>query len=181
VSAPLFDLGDGVEVRVLEAGDADEVFALVDRERARLREWMPWVDGTESAEDTREFIEQSRRAEHDRDGLGLFVDGRYAGGIGLRVDVLQRNGELGYWIGSAWEGRGVVTRACEALIRYAFGDLALHRVSINVAPANARSRAIPERLGFTEEAVLRQAGRTDAQGFVDLVVYGLLEDEWASR
>jgi ribosomal-protein-serine acetyltransferase len=181
VSEPLFDLGDGLEVRVLEADDAHEVFALVDRERARLREWMPWVDGTESPDDTREFIEQSRRAEHDHDGLGLFVDGGYVGGIGLRVDVLQRNGEVGYWIAAAWEGRGVVTRACEALIRYAFGDLALHRVSISVAPANARSRAIPERLGFTEEAVLRQAGRTDAQGFVDLIVYGLLEDEWASR
>lgn len=180
MSAPLFDLGGGAEVRVLEADDAAEVFALVDRERSRLREWMPWVDGTRSAEDSRAFIEQSRLAEHDRDGLGLFVDGRYAGGIGLRVDVLQRNGEVGYWIGSAWEGRGVVTRACRALLRYAFGDLSLHRVSINVAPANVRSRAIPERLGFTAEAVLREAGRTDAQGFVDLVVYGLLEDEWAS-
>jgi ribosomal-protein-serine acetyltransferase len=181
VSTPLFDLGDGAEIRVLEADDAAEVFALVDSERSRLREWMPWVDATVSVDDTREFIEQSRLAQHDRDGLGLFVDGRYAGGIGLRVDVLQRHGEVGYWIGSAWEGRGIVTRGCEALIRFAFGELALHRVSINVAPANARSRSIPERLGFTEEAVLREAGRTDAQGFVDLVVYGLLEDEWASR
>jgi ribosomal-protein-serine acetyltransferase len=177
----MFDLGDGVEVRALEADDAGEVFALVDRERSRLRVWMPWVDGTRSLDDSREFIEQSRLAEHDREALGLFVDGRYAGGIGLRVDVLQRNGELGYWIGSTWEGRGVVTRACEALIRYAFADLGLHRMAIKVAPTNARSRAIPERLGFTEEAVLREAGRTDAQGFVDLVVYGLLEDEWASR
>jgi ribosomal-protein-serine acetyltransferase len=178
VSTPLFDLGGGAEVRVLEADDAAEVFALVDEERGRLREWMPWVDGTTSVEDSREFIEQSRLAQHDREGLGLFVDGGYAGGIGIRVDVMERNGEIGYWIGSTWEGRGVVTRACEALIRYAFGDLGLHRVSINVAPANARSRAIPERLGFTEEATLREAGRTDARGFVDLVVYGLLEREW---
>jgi ribosomal-protein-serine acetyltransferase len=178
VSTPLFDLGEGVEVRVLETDDAPEVFALVDSERSRLREWMPWVDGTTSPEDTREFIEQSRAARHDREGLGLYVDGRYAGGIGLRVDVLQRNGEVGYWIGSAWEGRGVVTRACEAIIRLAFDELALHRVSISVAPGNARSRSIPERLGFKEEAVLREAGRTDAQGFVDLVVYGMLADEW---
>jgi ribosomal-protein-serine acetyltransferase len=180
VSELLFDLGGGAEVRALEPGDADEVFAVVEANRERLREWMPWVDGTTSADDTREFIERARRAEKDRDGLGIFVDGRYAGGIGIRVDVLDRHAEIGYWIGSAWEGRGLVTRACEALLRHAFGELGMHRVSILVAPANTRSRAVPERLGFTEEALLRQAGRTDGQGFVDIVVYGLLEDEWRS-
>lgn len=178
MSEPLFDLGEGAEVRALEPGDAEEVFALVELERARLREWMPWVDGTTSVDDTREFIEHSRLAENDRDGLGIFVDGRYAGGIGIRVDVMDRHAEIGYWIGSAWEGRGLVTRATEALVRFAFDELGLHRVAIFVAPDNVRSRAIPERLGFIEEAVLREAGRTDARGFVDLVVYRLLEDEW---
>jgi ribosomal-protein-serine acetyltransferase len=45
---------------------------------------------------------------------------------------------------------------------------------------NARSRAIPERLGFTQEGVLREEGR-GVEGFHDLVVYGLLEDEWRAR
>jgi ribosomal-protein-serine acetyltransferase len=50
-------------------------------------------------------------------------------------------------------------------------------VTIRVAPDNARSRAIPERLGFTEEGVMREAGRS-ALGHHDLVVYGLLDREW---
>jgi ribosomal-protein-serine acetyltransferase len=71
-----------------------------------------------------------------------------------------------------------VTRACRALIAHAFGELGVHRVTIRVAPDNVRSRAIPERLGFTKEATLREAGRTDGRGYVDLVVYGLLDREW---
>ncbi len=51
---------------------------------------------------------------------------------------------------------------------------------IRAGVENERSRAIPERLGFTEEGVARGEGR-GSQGFYDLVVYGLLEDEWPTR
>jgi ribosomal-protein-serine acetyltransferase len=50
-------------------------------------------------------------------------------------------------------------------------------VTICVAPDNARSRAIPARLGFTEEGLLREAERTST-GYHDLLVYGLLEQDW---
>ena len=176
MSTPLLDLGDGAEVRVLEPDDAEEVFLLVDAERERLREWMPWVDSTRGPDEIRRFIERDRAGE-DLDALGIFVDGAYVGGIGLRVDSMHREAEMGYWIGSGHEGRGLVTRACRALVDLAFDRFEAHRTTIRVAPTNARSRAIPERLGFTLEATLREAGRT-AFGYHDLVVYGLLEDEW---
>ena len=50
-------------------------------------------------------------------------------------------------------------------------------MTICAATDNARSRAIPGRLGFTEEGLMREAGRTGT-GYHDLVVYGLLEHEW---
>ena len=177
MSQPFLDLGDRAEVRVLEPGDAEDVYALVDHERARLRVWMAWVDGTTSPASSRAFIERSRATE-PLEGLGVFVEGAYAGGVGMRVDGLNAEGEIGYWIGAAWEGRGLVSRACRALIAHAFRELRLHRVEIRAAPGNARSRAIPERLGFAQEAILREAGRTDGQGYVDLVVYGMLDREW---
>jgi ribosomal-protein-serine acetyltransferase len=176
VSRPLLDLGDGIEVRFLEPRDAEEVFAVIDANRERLRPWMPWVDPTLGPADTRAFIE-GVRASGSEDGLGIYVDGSYAGGIGLRADEVNGDSEIGYWIGAAHEGKGLVTRACRALIDRAFGDLGLHRVTIRAAPDNARSRAIPERLGFREEGVLREAGRA-ADGHHDLVVYGLLDREW---
>jgi len=177
VSSPLLDLGGGAEVRILEPDDAGEVWRLVDGERERLRRWMPWVDGTTGPGDTGAFIAHARACD-ELDGLGIFVDGAYVGGIGLRVDAGRRDGEIGYWIGADHEGRGLVTRASRGLIGHAFGPLGLHRVTIRVGPENTRSRAIPERLGFTEEGRMREAGR-GGDGPYDLVVYGLLVGEWS--
>ena len=70
-----------------------------------------------------------------------------------------------------------MTRACRVLIDVAFGELGLHRVVIRAGVDNPRSRAIPERLGFTEERIAREEGRGSG-GFYDLVVYGLLDREW---
>ena len=53
----------------------------------------------------------------------------------------------------------MVTRACRVLIDVAFGELGLHRVVIRAGVDNPRSRAIPERLGFTEERIAREEGR----------------------
>ena len=177
MSRPFLDLGDGIEIRLLEPDDAEALFALIDANRERLRPWMAWVDPTLGPADTRAFIE-GVRATGSEDGLGIYVDRTCVGGIGLRADEVNGDSEIGYWIGAAHEGKGLVTRACRALIDRAFGDLGLHRVTIRAAPDNARSRAIPERLGFREEGVLREAGWS-ALGHHDLVVYGLLDREWS--
>jgi ribosomal-protein-serine acetyltransferase len=140
---------------------------------------MPWVDPTKGPDDVRAFIEGAR-SSRGLEALGIFVAGTYVGGTGLRVGRNEIDGELGYWIDEAHEGAGLVTRTCAALIEHAFAEMGLHRVTICAAPENARSRAIPERLGFTEEGRLREAERGGG-GYHDLVVYGLLAQEWRSE
>ena len=178
MSRPLLDLGDGVEVRFLESADARELFDLVDADRERLRRRMPWVDGTNSDDDTRAFIERGGSGEN-LDALGIFVAGTCVGTIGARPDPMHGDCEIGYWISSAQEARGLVTQACRALIEHLFSTPDCHRITIRAAPDNLRSRAIPERLGFTQEGLMREAGWTPVEGYHDLVVYGLLEDEWS--
>ncbi|MGZ8625546.1 MAG: GNAT family N-acetyltransferase, partial [Actinomycetota bacterium] len=56
-------------------------------------------------------------------------------------------------------------------------ELGLHRLVIRAGVENVRSRAIPERLGFTREGIARGEGR-GVGGFYDLVVHSLLDDEW---
>jgi len=53
-------------------------------------------------------------------------------------------------------------------------------MEIRVAAGNARSRGIAERLGFTQEGILRQA-EYSSEGPQDQIVYGLLREEWESR
>ncbi len=70
-----------------------------------------------------------------------------------------------------------MTRACRALVGHAFTELNLNRVEIRCASDNARSCAIPERLSFRREGLLREAEWLYDR-FVDHVVYGLIRSEW---
>jgi ribosomal-protein-serine acetyltransferase len=167
-------------VRTLVPDDAETVFAVIDANRERIRPWMPWEPLEREPANVRAFIERCLASETDLEGNGIWVGERLAGGIGLSIDPLNGSGELGYWIASSFEGLGLVTRACRLFVDHAFRELGLHRISIHVATENVRSRAVPGRLGFEQEAVLRQAGRTGDGTFVDLVVYSMLEHEWPS-
>jgi ribosomal-protein-serine acetyltransferase len=104
-----------------------------------------------------------------------------AGEIGFDyIDWRNRLTEIGYWVGGAFEGKGLVSRACRVLVAHAFRDLGLNRVQIRCAVENRRSRAIPEKLGFQLEGTLRSIERLSDR-FVDLVVYGLLAEEWQAQ
>ena len=96
----------------------------------------------------------------------------------MEVNQRNRNAEIGYWLGAEHQGRGLVTRACAALVSYAFDTMALHRVEIYCAPDNTRSRRVPERLGFAVEGTLRDAEWL-YDHYVDNVLYAMLSTEWS--
>lgn len=167
-------------LRVFQERDARELFALADANRTRLRQWLPWVDATTSDEHVRLFIRKGaldfaeRKAVH----LGIWVEGRLAGAVGCsRIVPADARAEVGYWIAAPFEGRGIITRCCRALVVWLFRELRLHRVEIHCAPENHRSAAVPARLGFTREAVLREAHRVN-QRFDDVEIWALLDREW---
>ena len=172
---------DDISLRLSEERDAEALFALVDSNRARLREWMPWLDGTQSPDDTRAFIRGTRTqfAEGRAYEVAIRYRGQLAGRIGLRVTSTDnRVAELGYWVAAEYEGRGIITRSARALTTAAFAELALHRVQIQCATGNLLSRAVPERLGFSLEGVHREAEWL-YDHFVDHAVYAILEQDWA--
>lgn len=177
------DLGDGVVLRLLRVEDAEEVFAVARANRDRLAPWMPWAGRTNSVEEQQVWLRNVSADPDDLDGVGIFVDGRYAGGAGIHGrDPYGTGAEIGYWIDAAHEGRGIVSRAVEALLGVCFDELGVHRVTIRAGTGNVRSRRVAERAGFTQEGVLREAEQgPDGAGFHDLVVYGLLEREWRAR
>ena len=86
---------------------------------------------------------------------------------------------IGYWLDAAFEGRGIATRCCRAMLDYAFGTMGMHRVEIRCATHNERSCAIPARLGFTREGILREAEWVH-DAYHDLVIWSILSSEWKS-
>jgi ribosomal-protein-serine acetyltransferase len=95
----------------------------------------------------------------------------------LPVDRVNLIGEIGYWLAPPLQGRGVMTQCCRFAVRYGFLTLDLNRIQIAAGTENLESRAIPERLGFTFEGILR--GRENLYGtFVDHAMYSLLRSEF---
>lgn len=180
VSGPPFDLGDGALLRQYRIEDLGALWEAVEEERARIGPWMPWVEPTRTIDDERVWLERVVADPASLEGLGIWVEGEFAGGTGLNVDPFGISAEIGYWIRSRFEGRGLVTKACERLIGHAFDGLGVHRVIIRAGTENVRSRAIPERLGFTFEGVQREEGRGSG-GFYDLRMYAMLDREWRAR
>lgn len=176
-----FDLAPDTWLRLLEPRDADELHALVVANRAHLMPWMPWAERQELA-GTAGFIALTRRQLADDDGFQTAIvrAGRIVGVVGFHsVDWPNRATSIGYWLAADEQGRGTMTRAVRALVDHAFSAWELHRVVIQAAPENRRSRAIPERLGFTEEGTLRAAERV-GERYLDSVVYAVLASEWPS-
>jgi ribosomal-protein-serine acetyltransferase len=171
---------DEIEIRGFDLQEAATVYAAVERNRAYLREWLPWVDHTRSPEAIREFIRRTRIKFETGQApdAGIWVNGAFSGSIGCHaVDWANRHTSIGYWIDAEQQGKGIMTRCCISVLNYLFEELMLHRVEIRCGTANFRSCAIPERLGFTREGVARQAEWVNDR-WLDLVVWSMLAPEW---
>jgi ribosomal-protein-serine acetyltransferase len=173
-------IDNDTELRVLSEQDAVPLFLLIEQNRAHLRAWLPWVDSTRTAGDELAFIRslQVQYAGNRGFACGIWYKGQVTGTISYHpIDWINRKVEIGYWLGAAFQGKGLMTKACKTLVAYAFDELRLNKVEIRCATNNIRSCAIPQRLGFTQEGIIRQ-GEWLYDHFVDLILYGMLAHEW---
>ena len=158
---------------------AKELFQLTDKNREFLKRWLPWLDDVQQPLDTREFIElqlirfQQGEALH----ISIFYQDRIAGVLGYnQIDRVNNIGYIGYWLGEEYNGKGIMTKSVKELITIGHRYYALDRIDIRCAVENSHSRAIPERLGFKNEGIIRHAAKVNNQ-YQDHVVYGLLKSD----
>lgn len=169
-----------IELGMLEARHAAELYERLDECREYLREWMSFVDSSKSVDSTTTFIKESLKQYADNQGfnLGIWYKGVLAGVIGLHwINWANKYTSLGYWLAERFQGNGIITRACESVIAHCFNELDLNRIEIRVATENYKSQAIPKRLGFTKEGVLRSAEWINDR-YVDHIVFGLLKNDF---
>lgn len=178
-----FPVNPEIRLTLLEHRHAQDLFELTHRNRSYLREWLPWVDATESPEDSKNFIDLSlnQHAKNRGFNCGIFYKNQFAGCIGFHsFDWQNKRTSLGYWLGEEFQGLGIMTNACRAMIAHAFTELGLNRIEIRAGVHNAKSRAIPEKLGFQQEGTIRQAEWL-YDHFIDHAVYGLLSSDWKTK
>jgi ribosomal-protein-serine acetyltransferase len=176
-------IDDNIKLCLPELHRAEEVTEVVTRNLGHLQPWMPWAVDDYSIDSAKEWIQRTLTefAEDGRFNAIILVDDKSVGTIGFHnLNTAHGSAEIGYWIDKDFEGRGIITRCCSVLIDYLFEVRGLNRIQINCNVENVRSRAVPERLGFTLEGIHRQVERLQGK-FGDWAVYAILKDEWKGR
>jgi ribosomal-protein-alanine N-acetyltransferase len=175
--------GDGIYLRPAVSGD----FAAWVRLRSESREFLtPWEPLWPEDDLTRAAFRRRLRRQTDemaRDeafsflifdaGADTLLGGLTLGGI--RRGVAQ-SGTLGYWMGAPHAGKGRMTRAVAAAVRFGFATLRLHRIEAACLPENTASQTLLERNGFQREGLARGYLRING-AWRDHLLYALVEPE----
>lgn len=171
-------LTDGYELRRLRERDAEELRALIERNRGELAKWLSWAQEP-NGHDTRVYIARVHDGEQDGRRLqrAIVCRASIVGDVGLFVDRGNATAAIGYWLDGEHRGRGVMTAAVRELARHGFAELRLRRIEIRTDVLNLASRAVAERLGFQFEGVLRESYRVATDHYSDDAVYSMLASE----
>ena len=175
--------GDGLYLRPAIAADYSAWARLREQSRAFLTPWEPtWLsDDLTRAAFRRRLRRQAEDMAGDESFAFLIFDStsdELIGGLtlgGIRRGVAQA-ATLGYWMGAPHAGKGRMTRAVAAVVRFGFDSLRLHRIEAACIPDNAPSIALLERNGFEREGFARAYLKIN-DAWRDHILLALLEGE----
>lgn len=153
-------LSETIGIRRYREGDAAALFEAATESRRELGPWMPWCHDDYSLADSEAFVQRAITWWESGEAYSFAIferDGdRYLGGTGINfIHPVHRFANLGYWVRSSANGRGVAAAAGRLVARFGLEDLGLHRLEVVVAVGNRRSERVAEKMGAVREAVLR--------------------------
>ena len=176
-------LGEKARLEPLEPWQAEEFAANLDRAREHIRPWVGPAFVTDDVEGARATLRRyaERQAADDGRLFGIRLDGELVGGVMfVEFDAARGSCEIGCWLEPAAEGHGLITRACEVLLDWAFTTRGLHRAEWQCRADNARSAAVAERLGMVREGVLREHWPYEGARY-DKEIWSILAPDWKPR
>ncbi|TDO54991.1 ribosomal-protein-alanine N-acetyltransferase [Kribbella sp. VKM Ac-2527] len=171
--------GDGTRLREVRTEDLEDYLAIVGDDR--VTSWLSFDSRDREAARTSLTSIVERSAHENRSDYLLAVtrrdDDRMIGFARLGPTGVQA-AHLGYAIGYDYWGHGYATDASRTLLRFAFTDLSLHRVSAAIGPENLASIAVVKNLGFSYEGRIRHHVFTN-NAWRDSLLYSILAPEWS--
>lgn len=98
-------------------------------------------------------------AQNSPENFGIVIDNEAVGGIGilLKDDIHRKNAEIGYWLGEAYWGKGIISSAITEIVDYTFKNYDIYRIYAGVFEYNLASMRVLEKAGFHQEAILKQS------------------------
>ncbi|MBN1925912.1 MAG: GNAT family N-acetyltransferase [Prolixibacteraceae bacterium] len=171
-----------ITLRILTLNHTQTIFDSINQNRVFLRKWLPFVDATKTANDTRAFVKSVvDDVEHRQEVFTVWYKKEFAGLLGLKdIDYLNRKLEIGFWLTEKMTGKGIMYLSVERLIDFVYSSLEMNRIVIRCGVGNNPSIAIPKRLGFSFEGIEKQ-GEKHHNKYIDLEVYSLLKRDWVQN
>lgn len=148
---------DEFHLRRYTQDDAQALHEAIKASYAALHPWMPWCVEPIKIEDQRDFIERGFLAWATGRAFDYRIsgdDGAILGSISLMDRVGPGGLEIGYWLRTDLTGKGIITRAAGRLTEIGLALPRIGRMEIHCDAANARSAAVPERLGYRLEKIV---------------------------
>lgn len=153
MKAVLFEIkiDENLSLVIPDLVNAPGIFSLIDKDREHLRTWLPWVDSTTTADDTRKNLTERIEGFNQKKQASFYgtLNGEIVASAGF-ISLEDGVGEIGYWLLSNYSGRGLMASFVKKCVEYGFGELGLKKVVIKCAEGNSKSAAIPKRLGFIQ-------------------------------
>jgi RimJ/RimL family protein N-acetyltransferase len=143
------DIGEGLRMRVLVAEDS-ALLAEATSGETEPSLWGPRPAGAYSVRDGEAALAAWDRAAGGQFSVGILDGGRLLGAVGLMPDG-PGSAELAYWVRPEQRGRGIASRAVQAVTPWAHRDLALPRIWLEIRPGNEASLGVARRAGYRFE------------------------------
>jgi len=159
-SWPISITGHDIALRPLRFRDRAQWNQVRVENRDWLTQWEATIPltGDESYKELPSFFEMVRILNHEARNarslsFAIWHQSQLIGQITLGGVMYgaMRGGHIGYWIDRNFANRGFTTQAVEILTQYAFQELKLHRLEINLRPENVASRRVAEKAGYIFE------------------------------
>lgn len=163
--------------------DAKSLYQVINVNRNVLSYWLPWVKKTKSIKSEVMALrkDQLDLATHKALTLIIVSENQPIGMIDVHnIDPINQVGEIGYWLSSKYQGRGIMTTTVKVLVTKVFYLFPLHKLVIKVASINHKSKAVAKRAGFIHETRLKKQFFRN-KDFLDVDIYSILNKKETSK
>ncbi|ANZ58386.1 hypothetical protein BGL34_00170 [Fructilactobacillus lindneri] len=160
--------------------DANDLYQLIQQSVTSLGKWLPWVYLTVTVNDELRFLNQSMDEYYQGKSLSAVIiyQGKSAGMISFnRFDTKQKIGEIGYWLGNQFIGKGIMHRSVLGMCKFGFTELALDKIIIDAAVDNFPSNQVAHTCGF-KLAQIKENSIKLTDGWHDANQWVLSKDEF---
>jgi len=167
-----------------KAGDGKIFYDIIEKNRNRMIDSFPILLSNTHDEISAEYYIRKRVKEWEEQsafnfGIWLKDNGEYTGHISIKnIDWVIPRGEIAYIISGEYEGKGIMTEALSAIIKFGFENLSMNRLILRIMTDNNRSYELAERCGFLREGILRKDHKTYEGELVDLYYYGITRKDY---